>query len=136
MRKTRPGRSSARSLMARVLVFALILPTAFSLTAPDPHWLLGIEPATQPAGVAHAHPAGTPAHEHRASPIPGSPDHPADHNCSPCQVLKYLASYLPQLPFVLPARAPVAFPPVERDAAQRAGLLASLPPSRAPPRAA
>lgn len=135
MRKTRLGRSSARSLVARVLVLALLLPTAFSLTAPDPHWLLGIEPGTQPA-AAHAHPAGTPAHEHPSSPIPGSPGHPSDHNCSPCQVLKSLASYLPQLPFFLPARAPAAFAPINRDQAQRAGHFASLPPSRAPPRAA
>lgn len=141
MQKAWPGRlrarplvTGARSLVARVLVLALLLPTGYSLTAPDPHWFLGLGTEAEQPAVPHHHPEGTPEHEHSA--IPGSPGHPADHDCSPCQVLKYLAIYLPQLPFLLPAAAPVAFSRIARDQAQRAGHFASLPPSRAPPRTA
>jgi hypothetical protein len=125
------GRARVRRFVARVLIVALLLPTAFSLGSPDPHWLLGIESA--PERSAHHHPAGTPGHEHDGSNIPGSAGHPSDHNCNPCQVLKYLAIYLPQLPLSLPDSAPAALPRIARDQAQRAGHLASLPPSRAPP---
>lgn len=119
MRK--PDRRSARSFVARALLVALLLPTAFSLTSSDPRWFLGIETETA---------------EHDHSAIPGSAGHPADHDCAPCQALKYLALCLPQPKLVLPAAAPANFPPVARDQAQRAGHFASLPPSRAPPQAA
>src|SRR5438105_14304331 len=113
MRRLWTGRPRMRQFVARVLIVALLLPTTFALTAPDPHWFLGFETEAEPA-VPHRHPEGTPGHEHVPSAIPGSPDHPADHNCSPCQVLKYLAIYLPQLPFLLPDAAPAAFPRIAR----------------------
>ena len=78
------GGNRFRALVARVLLVALLLPGVFSLTSPDPQWLLGVE--REP--IAHHHPDGT-AHQHSA--IPGSAGHPADHDCAPCQVLKYLA---------------------------------------------
>ena len=115
-----------RAVVARVLLVALLLPGVFALTSPDPQWLLGVE--RSPAG--HHHADGT---AHRHSAIPGSAGHPANHDCAPCQVLKYLAVGLARAPLALPGAAPRNFPPVLRVAAQRSGHLASLPPSRAPP---
>jgi hypothetical protein len=134
MRSGGPRGRRTRSLVARVLIVALLLPAVFALGAPDPHWFLGVGEAERPAG--HRHAEGAPAHEHRHSEIPGADGHPADHNCSPCQVLKYLAIYLPQRPLALAGAAPADFAPVARPAPQRTGHLASLPPSRAPPVAA
>lgn len=128
MRNTGPDCSRWRALVARVLVFALLIPGVFSLTSPDPKWLLGVDRA-----LSHHHADGT-AHEHSA--IPGSDGHPADHGCAPCQVLKYLAVGLPQTALALPGVEPRNFPDVARAAAQRSGQVASLPPSRAPPAAA
>jgi hypothetical protein len=134
MRNGGPRGRRIRALVARVLVVALLLPAVFALGAPDPRWFLGVgaEPEHSAAPAAHHHHHdGDGAHEH--SEIPGSPGHPADHNCSPCQVLKYLAIYLPQRPLVLAGAAPADFPGVARAAPQRTGHLAALPPSRAPP---
>jgi hypothetical protein len=126
-----------RRAVALVTIAALLLPAAFAPTA-DPEWMLGIAAASdQHVGPpVHEHPHGGADHGKDYSDIPGSPGHPADHNCNPCQVLKYLASYLPQLPLLLPASAPSALPPVVRREAQRAGHVAFLPPSRAPPQLA
>lgn len=127
-----------RAAVALITMAALLLPAAFALTGADPEWMLGID-ATGNEADSHA------AHDHRNgeadrgkdySNIPGSPDHPADHNCNPCQVLKYLASYLPHLPHFFPASAPNAVPLIERGEPQRAGYIAFLPPSRAPPQSA
>jgi hypothetical protein len=78
------------------------------------------------------------AHEHHhadASAIPGSPTHPADHDCAECKVLKHLARCVPSaatLPFMpspvagdIPSRR-VASLPVAQAATY-------LPPVRAPP---
>jgi len=76
-------------------------------------------------------------HRHQdASDIPGSPTHPADHDCAQCQVLKHLsrcALVLPQVPVVaLPARGPVR--PVARAESQYdLHQIAALPPVRGPP---
>ena len=115
-----------RALVARVLLLALLLPGVFALTSPDPQWLLGVERGP----AAHHHADGT---AHRHSAIPGSAGHPADHECAPCQVLKYLAVGLSRPPLALPGDDPAPFPRALRASAQRTGHLASLPPSRAPP---
>jgi hypothetical protein len=128
-----PRRRRLRSVVARTVIFALLLPAIFSLGAPDPDWFLGLAPADGEAAAHAGHHHGVADGEKDYSEIPGSPGHPPDHNCNPCQVLKYLASYLPQLPLALPASAPSAFPPIVREEAQRAGHSACLPPSRAPP---
>jgi hypothetical protein len=136
MRSGGPRGRRTRSLVARVLIVALLLPAVFALGAPDPHWFLGVGAGPESSAVpaAHRHHDDGAAHEHSA--VPGADGHPADHNCSPCQVLKYLAIYLPQRPLLLPDAVPAAFAPVGRKEAQRAAQLASLPPSRAPPPAA
>jgi hypothetical protein len=69
------------------------------------------------------------------SGVPGSPTHPADHDCFQCQVLKHLARCVLAQPvapeIVLPAGCPVR--PEARAESQRARDLAFLPPVRAPP---
>jgi len=125
-----------RPAVALTVIVALLLPGAYSLTAPDPNWLLGV-PAASEAPVGHGaghHDRGAADPADDYSGIPGAAGHPSDHNCSPCQVLKYLASYLPQPPIFLHADTQNAVPRVERGGAQRSGHTASLPPSRAPPR--
>jgi len=106
----------------------------FGLTGADPQWMLGIAPAgdQRNAHVAHHRHAET-DYGKDYSDIPGSPGHPANHNCNPCQVLKYLTSYLPHFPLPLPASAPNAVPLIERGETQCAGHIAFLPSSRAPP---
>lgn len=116
-------------------IAALLLPGVFALTGAQPDWILGIEAAelNHHGAAANHREHGAADSEEIYSNIPGSPDHPAGHNCNPCQVLKYVASYLPQLPFFLPAGTPGPFLSVEEGVAQREGHIASLPPSRAPP---
>ena len=75
-------------------------------------------------------------HEHGdASHIPGSPTHPADHDCFQCQVLKHLSRcVVPQIvpPTIpLPSGCPVQ-PRVYLES-QHAGRIAFLPPVRGPP---
>jgi len=127
----------ARSGVVWVVVFALLLPGLFPLIAANPEWALGVPSSDHETHArAAGHHGADDNGEKDYSDIPGSPGHPADHNCNPCQVLKYLASYLPQLPLLLPERAPSALPPLVRCEAQRAGHVALLPPSRAPPQLA
>jgi hypothetical protein len=77
------------------------------------------------------------AHDHAAdaSDIPGSPTHPADHDCFQCQVLKHLSrcTVAPLDPPAvnLPAGNSVQ-PPVIAET-QFVGHVAALPPVRAPP---
>jgi hypothetical protein len=124
-----------RSAVAWTVTAALLLPALFSLTASNPEWVLGIEPSERESGAHAAAHHGTADHEKSHSDIPGAPDHPADHNCAPCQVLKYLACYLPESPLALPSSTHYSAPPGDRAVQQRPGDVASLPPSRAPPRA-
>ncbi len=127
-----------RAAVALIAMAALLLPAAFALSGADPEWMLGIDAAGDEwnGDAAHDHRHGEVDHGKDYSNIPGSPGHPANHNCNPCQVLKYLASYLPQLPLLLPASAPDIGPAIVRYKAQCAGHIASLPASRAPPQSA
>jgi len=84
-----------------------------------------------------AHSAGDDDDEHPidVSAIPGSPTHPADHDCPECLVLKHLARcVLPVLAITLcaPARVAIGSPPVEIGR-PRTQASAHLPPARAPP---
>jgi hypothetical protein len=80
--------------------------------------------------------AAAPSHHHDdASDIPGSPTHPVDHDCFPCQVLKHLSRCVLEQPGVpevpLPAGSPIQ--PRVRAESQHAGHIAALPPARGPP---
>jgi hypothetical protein len=70
-----------------------------------------------------------------ASDIPGSPTHPADHDCFQCQVLKHLSRCVPAQPVaaevMLPAGCPVR--PEVWVESQHARDVALVPPVRAPP---
>ena len=87
------------------------------------------------AAQERADAAADATHGHGASDIPGSPTHPADHNCFQCQVLKHLARCV-VFPLALPA---IALPPGRSvapciaDLPQRADPVAALPPARGPP---
>ena len=102
-----------------------------------------IEPVDLADGHLVAHHAGhsdqTSSAEHHhgidASDIPGSPTHPADHDCFQCQVLKHLSRSAPAQ-FDPPAISPLCGSPVQptaRVTPQRDGHVAFLPPVRAPP---
>jgi hypothetical protein len=86
------------------------------------------EPAAGPLPAAYRH-------DGNASDIPGSPTHPADHDCFQCQVLKHLARCVPaQLdPPAIPVQWGCPVRPGVHVEAQRTGLSAFLPPVRAPP---
>lgn len=86
-------------------------------------------------GNAGQNVGGDDAHHVDASSIPGSPLHPADHDCPECEVLKHLSRcMLPVLTVDVraPVTAAVASPPVA-IARPRAQATAHLPPARAPP---
>jgi hypothetical protein len=89
------------------------------------------------AAAAHAGSAGEAAsHDHdEDAGIPGSPTHPADHNCAECQVLKHLSRCVLPDPCVVTV-APLAGGP-EQIVAQVQRLHPSFtvahPPIRGPP---
>jgi len=116
-----------------------------ALTGPGPDTHRGAHEAAGASREPHSHAEHAEhvhgiAHDHRhyadASDIPGSPTHPLDHDCAPCQVLKHLSRCTIPLPFSLPAIAlqrPMASSPQADPEPPRAVLVASLPPVRAPP---
>lgn len=83
-----------------------------------------------------ANPLSALHHQHgETSDIPGSPTHPADHDCFPCQMLKHLSRCaLPQLdPPAIPLQSGCAVEPHGQLEPQWAGHVAALPPARGPP---
>ena len=106
---------------AWLAMLALVLPALLQIAVPNPDLLPSAE------GVGH--------HEHGApySPVPGSAGHPADHECQPCQILKYQAGFLPSPAWLPPATASRALKLIVRTNAQRTEWLAEVPRSRAPP---
>jgi hypothetical protein len=100
----------------------------------DPHPVLargGHAAAHEHAG--HLDHAGH--HDHDPSDIPGSPFHPLDHDCSPCQVLATLArcAILPPSIPVVAVIPPRPLRPLPIVAPRVTVLAAVLPPVRAPP---
>jgi len=103
---------------------------------------VGMDLAAPGQAVAHElghSPAGStsPTHDHErdASEIPGSPTHPADHDCFQCQVLKHLsrcALPVADVPTV-PLQMGCAVQPVAKVESQLTARIASLPPARGPP---
>ena len=83
-----------------------------------------------------AGPTSPEGHRHtEASDVPGSPTHPADHDCFQCQVLKHLSRcvlFVPGVPEV-PLQAGCPVQPLSRLESRSAGYEALLPPVRAPP---
>ncbi|HZI85132.1 MAG TPA: hypothetical protein VFF44_14530 [Casimicrobiaceae bacterium] len=117
--------------MAGFVLAALAWPSL----GPLPWAVMDLAPAqyaVAPEGDAHFAP-----HEHHgdASDIPGSPTHPADHDCFQCQVLKHLARCVPYQTNAssVPLPSGDAIQPCARIEPQRTGFVAFLPPVRAPP---
>jgi hypothetical protein len=74
----------------------LLLAVAWPATGPLPWLAWDVYSSDE-----HATHASEPASHHDdASSIPGSPTHPPDHNCAPCQVLKHLSRCLLAAPCV------------------------------------
>jgi hypothetical protein len=92
--------------------------------------------AEQHTQHSHASPSSAP-HEHQgeAADIPGSPTHPADHDCFQCLVLKHLSRCVPSEPdpptIAWQSGCPVQ--PRDQLESQIAGHIAALPPARGPP---
>jgi hypothetical protein len=129
----RPRRPRWASFVACCALVALAWPSLGPLP-----WIALAAPPHHHHDVAHdaANVDGAQAGDRLdVSGVPGSPTHPADHDCFQCQVLKHLARCVLAQPVapevVLPAGRPVR--PEARSESQRARDLAFLPPVRAPP---
>jgi hypothetical protein len=123
-----------RSCVAWCTLVALILPSVALIPAPS---------AESESDVAH-HAEHVTAERDRAaseggdrlSDIPGSPTHPVNHDCAPCQVIKYLTtSFLPQAGLApLPSGPINAAPSESLHQPQESACVTVSPPIRAPPR--
>ena len=96
--------------------------------------LLAAYAVIEASSAAHEHAS---AHDHAAdaSDIPGSPTHPADHDCFQCQVLKHLSrcAVAPLDPPAVNLPAGDSVQPLVVGETQFVGHIAALPPVRAPP---
>jgi hypothetical protein len=130
-RRARAGRW--RSWVALCAAAALILPSVALLPAAS------LEFESEAAHVHHRASAdrddAAGDSRDRLSDIPGSPTHPINHNCTPCQVIKYLAtSFLLQADSaLLPSELNNAPPPDGWHQPQDIVRVAVSPPIRAPP---
>jgi len=135
--KRRARRATARARWRSwVACCALLAMTSASL-GPLPWIVTGIAPVAA-QGVEHDHDGGAlRSHHHHsdASDVPGSPTHPPDHDCAPCQLLKHLARWavLPSAPPAVVLQTPPSVLPQPVAEPQRATPVAALPPVRGPP---
>lgn len=125
-----------RAALAWIVIFALQYPVLFTLAASNPKWVLGVDLRGHDSRLHSSARHDAVDHEEDYSNVPGAPDHPADHNCTPCQVLKYLVSCLPQSLLLLSPATQYTSRPSDRFAPQRLAHIAALPPVRAPPQVA
>jgi hypothetical protein len=131
-----PRRDRWRSWVACCAVIALAWPSLGLLP-----WV-GVDLAAPGHAAAHeledsAAGASSSTHDHErdASEIPGSPTHPADHDCFQCQVLKHLSRcVLPLLDLpAVPLQSGCAVRPDSQVESQFTARVAWLPPARGPP---
>ena len=121
-----------RQMAAVLALLALVFPSLGAL----PWIAASFVPGAVVIGE-HAHAAedrDTP-HEHDASAIPGSPLHPLDHDCVPCQVLAHLSRCALLEPTIggVAAVPPCPVQPAPIAVPRVAASVANLPPARAPP---
>jgi len=133
-----PRRSLARAARWRCRVawctaVALILPSVALLPAASTEFESDLAHDAKHLSEERHHVAADGGE--RLSDIPGSLTHPINHDCAPCQVIKYLAtSFLPQAELApLPSGPIDAAPPDHLDQPQDSALVAVSPPIRAPP---
>jgi hypothetical protein len=120
-----------------VLLAYTALALAWTAFGPLPWVILEFAPANLfTASVAdHATHDGDAPHRHDGSAIPGSPTHPADHDCFQCEVIKHLSRCI--LPDActptVPSRAAANVSVDPRIELPHAGAVAPHPPIRGPP---
>ncbi|MDA8108423.1 MAG: hypothetical protein M0015_07320 [Betaproteobacteria bacterium] len=113
---------------------SLLVPTLFSLWAAHPEVILGVLPQAHESAGPRVLDSGSASALSGESAIPGSPTHPRDHNCLPCQLLKLAAA-------VVASQHPVLVDPgLQRYAARHVddepqcrSRAIRVPPSRGPP---
>ena len=121
-----------RQMVAALALVALIFPSLGAL----PWIAASLVPGAVIIGPhAHAGDDGDAPHEHDASDIPGSPLHPLDHDCFPCQVLAHLSRCALLEPAIATIAAVPSCPVQPRPITvpRIAASVAKLPPARAPP---
>lgn len=125
-------RASFARQARRCIAFLALVALAWPSLGPLPYVVHDFDVHFHADTHRGAHPS--PAH-FDASTIPGSPLHPADHDCPECQVLKHLSRCMPSVIAVV-IRTPVVVAietPEPAVAIHDAQAPAHLPPVRAPP---
>jgi hypothetical protein len=122
-----------RSCVAWCTAVVLILPSAALIPAASAGFESDVAHHAEHLVAQRDHAAS--AGGNRLSDIPGSPTHPVNHDCAPCQVIKYLAtSFLPLAGLApLPSGPTDAAPSDRLHQPQEGARVAVLPPIRAPP---
>jgi len=129
------ARGTPRGWRAWLIVYAL-LALAWPSTGALPWVVVDLaDPVVAEAAPIHQHGAEPKKPLHGHAGLPGSPTHPLDHDCAPCQVLKHLARCI-LADTTTPGAAPPAGSPVVACVAiepRYASFVAALPPIRGPP---
>jgi hypothetical protein len=132
----RPSRRRRwRAWVARYLIASLALPAL----GPLPWLVASFELDAHAAAPQHSHAhddAHAGHHHHHDGDVPGSPTHPADHDCFACQVLAQLSRCcdLPSSALSQAPHAPVATTLPRVEPPLRVALAFFLaPPARGPP---
>jgi len=139
LRPTRPPwrRARFRSWVVSCALLAIVWPSLGGLPWIALHAVAHEHSVAQGDGDHDAGPVSPEGHRHSdASDIPGSPLHPVDHDCFPCQVLAHLgrcALLAPKIPVVAVVPPRLLRPPPVVIAPRVTVLAAILPPVRAPP---
>jgi len=132
-----PRRARWRSWVAWCALVALTWPSLGPLPWVGVDFTAEEPAAAQPIAHSDAHESSAAHHHHHgdASAIPGSPTHPADHDCFECLVLKHLARCVPSAldPPTIPLQSGCPVQPSVRLESQFARHIAALPPARGPP---
>lgn len=144
--KPRPARwsrkgSPRRALWRSCVAWCALVTLAWPSLGPLP-WI-GVDFSAPEHGaaeqLAHSDASESSAahhHEHPdASAVPGSPTHPADHDCAECRVLKHLSRCVPSALHLPPIPGLTGCPvqPPGQLESQFARDIAALPPARGPP---
>jgi hypothetical protein len=137
IQRVNPGRlrgRGRRAALAWYVALALVWPALGTLP-----WLAADLESSDHLAASYAdhddEHSVTPHHHQNASDVPGSPTHPADHDCFQCQVLKHLSRCIVSDPVT--ATVPTAFgctvQPAALAEAQQPSYIAPGPPIRGPP---